>query len=347
MITTIDELQNYLDHAMQIEHATIPPYLLALYSIRPETNLYATKILKTIAVEEMLHLTLAANLLNAVGGKPNLTVPGFVPEYPAYLPDGEDDFQVALQAFSKEAIETFLKIERPEKPSTDKKVVQRHPNHVWTLAVDPANPGMRYFSIGEFYEEIRHGLEYLQKQEKRGGPRLFTGARQRQVTFEHYYSGGGKLFPATDIDSACDAVDLIIEQGEGYGGGIYNKENELAHYYRFQELMLCKQYQKGDKPDHPTGENLTVSWDAVYPIKKNTRLSDYTESSELHAKAVAFNKEYAIFLALLTTAFNGMPELLEKAVWRMMSTVRDKMNPLIRNPIPGRSNLNGAPTFEI
>ena len=79
------------------------------------TNSDATHVLRVVVVEEMLHLTLAANILNAVGGKPDLTVPGFVPQYPAYLPTGETDFEVHLQAFSEDAVNTFLKIERPAK----------------------------------------------------------------------------------------------------------------------------------------------------------------------------------------------------------------------------------------
>ena len=61
----------------------------------------------------MLHLTLAANILNAIGGTTRPDRPGLRATYPAYLPDGEDDFQVDIQPFSKQAIETFLKIERP------------------------------------------------------------------------------------------------------------------------------------------------------------------------------------------------------------------------------------------
>ena len=41
-IQTIKELQYYLKVAMQLEHATIPPYLIALYSIKPNANLDAT-----------------------------------------------------------------------------------------------------------------------------------------------------------------------------------------------------------------------------------------------------------------------------------------------------------------
>ena len=74
-ITTVDTLHAYLRSAMQLEHATIPPYLMALYSIKPGTNSDASHVLRVVVVEEMLHLTLVANLLNAVGGDPDLTAP--------------------------------------------------------------------------------------------------------------------------------------------------------------------------------------------------------------------------------------------------------------------------------
>src|SRR3954469_7599887 len=106
-ITAVDELHGYLHTALQLEHATIPPYLTALYSIHPGTNSDAFHVLRVVAVEEMLHLTLAANVLNAVGGTPDLTAPDFVASYPAYLPDGEDDFEVNLQAFGHESLQTF------------------------------------------------------------------------------------------------------------------------------------------------------------------------------------------------------------------------------------------------
>jgi bacterioferritin (cytochrome b1) len=101
------DLISYLDAALALEHATIPPYLTAYYSIHSTTNSDAAHIIRVVAVEEMLHLTLVANVLNAVGGSPDLTRPGFVPAYPAYLPDGECDFTVDLRPFSKEAVETF------------------------------------------------------------------------------------------------------------------------------------------------------------------------------------------------------------------------------------------------
>src|SRR6266702_6921422 len=150
-ITTIEELHKYLYLAMQLEHATIPPYLLALYSIQPGTNLDAYQAIRVVVVEEMLHLTLAANILNAVGGKPDLTVQGFVPHYPTGLPDGEDDFLVDLQPFSKDAIETFLKIERPAKaPSEEKRLIARTRKGASLLGAPPGKSDIRFYSIGEF-----------------------------------------------------------------------------------------------------------------------------------------------------------------------------------------------------
>src|SRR5271157_2434991 len=118
-ITTIEKLHEYLYHAMQLEHGTIPVYLTALYSLHPGSNSDAHHIIRTVAVEEMLHLSLVANVMNAVGGTPDLTQPDFVPPFPAYLPDGETDFQVDLQPFSQDAVTTFLNIERPAQASDE------------------------------------------------------------------------------------------------------------------------------------------------------------------------------------------------------------------------------------
>jgi hypothetical protein len=347
VITTVEKLRHYLHLAMQLEHATIPPYLLALYSIHPWTNLDATQVIRVVVVEEMLHLTLNANLLNAVGGTPDLTAPGFVPLYPAPLPDGEQDFKVDLQPFSKAAIDTFLKIERPGKaPSEEKRLISRRRNALSALAADPEAPDQHYWSIGEFYEEIRRGLNYLYEKQ---GSKLFSGAQERperQVTPECYYSGGGELFPVTDIKSGLAAVNLIIQQGEGLDDRIFTDEGELAHDFRFEQLKLEQYYTQTDKPGHPTGPKFKVDWDAVYPFKKNARLSDYPESSELHAAAVAFNQSYAEFLKFLTDAYNGKPGLLLEAVPKMF-VLRNKINQLIHNPIPGMDGVNAAPTFEM
>jgi len=349
-ITTVEELHHYLYVAMQLEHATIPPYLLALYSIHPDTNFDATRILRVVAVEEMLHLTQAANILNAVGGKPDLTAPGFVPHYPAPLPDGEKDFTVSLRPFSQEALDTFLKIERPAKAPNEQKRLVRRPARKLSLALKHSKEEeLYYYSIGEFYAAISDGLKHLHSEL---GDKLFCGDPKKQVHSEYYYSGGGKLTIVTDLQSSDQAVKRIIEQGEGFDYGLFTSEGELAHDFRFEQLKLGRYYQKKnasgkpDEPGHPTGPELHVDWDAVYPIKVDPQLSDYADAPDLHAAAVAFNDTYGDFLKLLTDAYNGQPHLLLEAVPRMFA-LRNQMLQLIRNPMPGMDGLNAGPTFEI
>lgn len=346
-ITTVEELRRYLYAAMQLEHATIPPYLTALYSLHPGSNQDVLHILRPVVVEEMLHLTLVANVMNAVGGTPDLTQPDFVPSYPAYLPDGETEFQVDLQPFSEDAVATFLEIERPTRaPSEEARLGRWIRSHQRLFVVRPEEPELAFYSIGEFYEEIARGLRYLHQQYAERGGELFVGDPARQVAPEYFYSGGGELTAVTDLDSALAALRLIGEQGEGHGGGIYDMEGELAHYYRFEQLQIGRFYQKGDQPGDPTGPPLKIDWDAVYPLMRNARLEDYPEGSELRAAARKFNESYADFLGFLTRAFTGHPELLLEAVVRMFR-LRDDMNRLIRNPVPQRDGVFGAPTFEV
>ena len=82
----LPELRKYLQGALEIEHLTIPPYLTAMYTVRAGTNQDAYYTIRSVVLEEMLHMTLVANLLNAVGGRPRVAHPDFVRSYPERLP---------------------------------------------------------------------------------------------------------------------------------------------------------------------------------------------------------------------------------------------------------------------
>src|SRR5579872_1542633 len=104
-ITTVEGLRRHLQWAIELEHATLPPYLCALYSIEEGANQEAAEVVHSVFMEEMLHLTLAANILNAVGGTPALDTPAILPSFPTYLPHSNNAFEVSLRKFSPEAIE--------------------------------------------------------------------------------------------------------------------------------------------------------------------------------------------------------------------------------------------------
>lgn len=375
-IHSVAELKNYLHVALQLEHATIPPYLTALYSLEPETNIDAMNVIRTVAVEEMLHLTLAANLLNAIGGSPDLTRKDFVVSYPTCLPNGETDFEVSLRKFSPEAIETFLNIERPSLPDGDTQEAANEVPITASRAVlmkqaatadeasvhavgtrfsatliphvkfeeAPHDDHMVFYSIGDFYLAILHGMEELS--ERLGEEALFCGDPSRQIGPEYYYSGGGDVIQVTDLASARAAITLISEQGEGYDGGIMDHDQELSHYYRFMQIKTGKYYNAGDDPEEPTGEPLEIDWDAVYPIKPNAKVADYPEGSQVRAAAIDFNTQYGEFLGMINRAFNGDPQLLIPAVGNMFR-IKNTAIQLVRNPIPGTDGLNASPTFEV
>ncbi|MFG1608094.1 ferritin-like protein [Actinoplanes sp. NPDC049265] len=346
-IRTVTDLEAYLNAALRLEHATIPPYLTALYSLHPGSNSDAQHVIRVVAVEEMLHLTLVANVMNAVGLPVDLTVDDFIADYPVHLPSGEVDFLVSVQPFSAAAVTTFLNIERPAKaPSEDARLLPRPDLGAGTvLAASPLDPSVRYYSIGEFYDEIERGLRYLEHEYRERGEELFGGDIARQVGPEYFYSGGGEAVVVCDLASALRALTVIAEQGEGLGGGIYDGAGELSHYYRFEQIQLARYYQKGDLAGRPSGPRLDVDFSAVYPVAVDTKLTDYPCDSPARAAAEQFGRTYDDFLAFLTEAYNGQPQkLLDAVPW--MFRLRDDINRLIRNPFPDRPGVNASPAFE-
>ena len=112
---TLDLLRQHLQTALEIEHATIPTYLTALATIKENYNLEVQDIFRQILIQEMLHLALAANLLNAVGGKPVLFSDNFLPLYPTRLPGGlMPTLQIPIEKCSIGLIaDIFMAIEQP------------------------------------------------------------------------------------------------------------------------------------------------------------------------------------------------------------------------------------------
>lgn len=100
------ELRRYLQAAVEIEHLTIPVYLTGMYTIKPESrreggNQYAYEAVQSVVLEEMLHMSLAANLLIAVGGEPEVAHPEFVPKYPSKLPMSADSQEIIFSTSRK------------------------------------------------------------------------------------------------------------------------------------------------------------------------------------------------------------------------------------------------------
>jgi hypothetical protein len=331
-ITNRASLIHHLQWALEVEHSTIPPYLCALYSLKPGTNEIAASIIRSVVMEEMLHMTLVANLMNAVGGRPNVDHPRFVPQYPAYLPHSRKTFRVQLRPFSKPAIDTFLKIERPAPPN--------------------AKPqGNHYSTIGQFYEAVADAVEHLAR--KLGEKKLFCGRRALQISGNRYYYGaGGEPIAVTDLASARAAIAVVVEQGEGLDYTIFDGDfrfgqvDELAHYFRFMEIRAGRRFVPGDTPSGgPTGAEVTVDWDGRYPMRANPKVRQYRSKPEIHRLMVQFNERYTSLLGALHDAFNGKQRRLLDAVPHMYE-LKYLAQTLMAIPSGRNDGTTAGPSFE-
>jgi hypothetical protein len=371
-IQNIEQLREHLQAAIELEHSTIPPYLCGLYTIRPATvtqetldldpapvspNLMAAEIIRSVVVEEMLHMVLASNVLNAVGGAPSIAHPKFVPDYPATLPIGTGKpLVVNLLKFSEEAIDTFLAIERPiPRPPMLQRALRApappKPVPPGQLA-DMIRRGEIYGSIGEFYAAIETGLKGLEALAREQGDTLFTGRPDRQITREYYYNSGGGAFPVTDLHSALEAMKEIVDQGEGYDNGIFDEDfqesgqqKSLAHYYRFNQIKLRLTYVQGDTPDSgPSGPPIPISYapEAVYDMMPNPSL-ERLPAGAIRDGGLEFSRIYTDLLRMIDRAVNGEPCQLVPAVVQMF-TLKDSAIDLIRSPLP--EGHNAGPCFQ-
>ncbi|KDN24023.1 ferritin-like domain-containing protein [Amycolatopsis rifamycinica] len=330
---TIDDLRRHLQWAIELEHATIPPYLCALYSLDPARNPEAAQVVGTVLAEEMIHLALAANLLNAVGGTPKLDTPELLPPYPHPLPHGDRSVHVHLAPFGPEALELFLRIEQPA-----------------TADAPPQDDG--YGTIGQFYAAIEAGLHTLC--DKLGEEQVFSGDPARQIGEFHLRGGGGEVLPVHDLKSAKAALAEIVEQGEGaartdvWDGDrdvFHPEREEVAHYYRFQELRLGRRYRTGDTPrSGPTGEEIAVDLGGVLPMRPNPRTADYPEGSSVRVAQEQFNQTYSLVLSQLELAFNGEQGRLRDAVGTMFA-LRGQALALMKMPT-GDGTTTAGPAFE-
>jgi CDGSH-type Zn-finger protein len=331
-ITALDDLRVHLQWAIELEHATLPPYLCALYSLDPERNSEAAEVVAGVFAEEMLHLALVANLLNAVGGRPRLDTPRMLPSHPRGLPHGEPSLELSLLPFGPEALDLFLRLERPAPPGA------------------PAE-GDRYETIGQFYAAIEEGLRHLC--DRFGEGEVFSGDPARQVTSRHFRHTAGRLIPVIDLASALAALEEIVEQGEGMARGevwdgdqdVHHPErDEVAHYYRFQELRVGRRYRRGDTPrSGPTGGPLHVDLDGILPMRRNPRRADHSPGNAIRTAQEEFDHTYCAILHLLEQAFNGSPRLLAVATGTMYGL---KAQALALMRTPDGEGTTAGPTFE-
>ncbi|MBW4530596.1 MAG: ferritin-like protein [Aphanothece saxicola GSE-SYN-MK-01-06B] len=334
------ELGEILQLTLQLEHATIPPYLSAAYSLTGSNNRPISELILRIAKEEMLHMTVIANIMNAIGVSPKLNDPEFIPAYPAPLPLLDSDgWQVGLKSFSKDIDaskalikDTFMRIEAPEDPL----MFPDLDDGVFLASAVSLGEAPR--TIGALYESIISVLESgaipnlfgntensLYKQVTTEGLLLF---RFRPVQLkkeglpEMYPLPDGITFKITDRDSAVRHLRWVMEQGEGTDTQPKDAAGLPAHYYRFESIIYEEYLIENPDvaPDDPydggyafDGAPLVLDLNGVHEFDPNPVIDNYPEG-DLREAMEKFQAGYRDMLAKLDSAFNPVddsPEALE------------------------------------
>jgi len=334
-----EDLYKYLQNAIELEHATIPLYLTAAFSIKPGFNSEARAIITSVANQEMLHMSIAANVLNAIGGNPVIDKPGFIPLYPGPLPMHVHEGLVAsLRKVTRGLVyNVFMAIEEPERPI---KLRVKQMTMLPTPQFAAVAPSQDFATIGDFYNAIKERVRAL-------GNEIFKHPSNPQVVDNTWFPAD-QMFPVTDCKSACRAIDVIVEQGEGTRTSpLEGPDGVPAHYYRFAQIVYGRKLVKDAETDEGysySGAPVPLNPAGVWNLYPDAKVADYQPDSLAYNLVQRFNYSYTALLRALHQTFNGKPENLKRAIGTMYE-LRLLANDVVRTPIAD-TNYTAAPTFE-
>ena len=333
-----------LCEAAELEHGIMCQYLFAAFSLKEseDEGLTADELaaatrwqrqILNVAAGEMLHLTLVHNLLSAIGAAPHLSRPN-LPAPAGHYPAG---VQLALLPFGDQALRHFMFLERPEGMDLQ--------DAEGLAAMQTATPSMNprdivptpqdFATVGHLYRSIEAGLRHLT--DKYGEDWLFTGPPRAQAT--PAYFGWPNLLPVTGLESACAAVEEIVEQGEGPRG-----HWRQAHFGQF--VAILDEYQQmlaanpGFEPARP------VMAANVRPHDRADAVPIITDPLTARVTDL-FNVSYEILLQLFerffahTTETGAQLKVLADASVALMVQVIKPLGSLITT-LPRRPGLPGA-----
>jgi hypothetical protein len=249
----LDWLQKALQAAIELELATLPPYLCGQWALQDQESVPAN-LIRDITLDEMAHLGLACNLLRATGLQPKIFDGYKEIIYPGQLPGGvrpkcdpsffpcDPKFQVVL-GFSD--FHTFAKmcmqIEYPEDPAPRPRIA--------------ALEEETFPSIGEFYDAVLKAFQSLDG--------TFSYHTEKQI--ENPFP---EVFIIDGLPKAAEAIGRIQKQGEGSSKFPFVDQpgTILAHFYAFGQIYFGKKYvfDKVKQTGDWTGDPLTLP--DVFPM---------------------------------------------------------------------------------
>jgi hypothetical protein len=223
------------------------------------------------------------------------------------------------------------------------------PRDLWRWAAPNMEPGeivprlQDFATVGHLYRSIEAGVRHLA--DKYGESTLFIGPPKAQATTAHF--SWPELIPVTDVRSAVQAIETIVEQGEGPRGRWRG-----AHFGRF--VRILDEYH--ERRDADAGFN-----PARPVMAANVRLPEHEGTvplieDRLTARcADLFNVAYEVLLQLLHRYFAHTEEsdaelrtLADVAVGLMIDVIGPLGRLVTSLPVgPSHPGRTTGPSFEL
>jgi len=352
-VETREELCYLLGQACELEHGLMCEYLYAQFSLKrsPGDGLTPAQFARvqaweatliTVIKQEMLHLALSTNILTAVGAAPHFERPSF-PILSRWYPPG---VQIALVPFGERALRHFIYLERPEGMALDDAPGFTAARHARPLTADDrplvAEP-QEWRTVGHLYRGIEAGLAHLC--DRYGQDAVFIGPPQVQAVTDIFE--WPELIAVTDLASARQAIEVIVEQGEGARGDWIR-----SHFGTFVGIL----------EDLLAVQEADPAFSPAWPVEPAfARLPPYVDSGTLiedptTARAAdLFNALYEVVLQVLSRYYIHHGETaaeldtLARTAKHLMNWVMRELGPVLATlPIgPSHPGRTAGPVFDI
>ncbi|MEE4490792.1 ferritin-like domain-containing protein [Streptomyces sp. BE230] len=329
----ISWIRGALQTAIALEHSTMPLYCSAMYSLEVQ-NYPSYNTIRSVLMEEMVHMAIAANMVAALGGSPDIK--GLKPSFPGAggLPGHvAPDLRLHLAKLSNASLEAFMRLEAPE------------------FMLNTRQRAGAYPTIGSFYDAIRAAVvrnsDSVERAMRAGGPANQVGGNLGYLTFE--------TDDPDPVGRLLQGLDIITEQGEGRGEGTVETaaedfQKEGSHYARFAELRYGRRYAAPEDLtiSRETEREFFAGEEIAWPVVINVLavpddgyaaiLALDPQGPEVRKELEGFDDAYTQMMIALDTSWNGPVETwwpsLGAAVTQMdQMRVRSCFN-IMRNRIP-------------
>jgi Ferritin-like len=212
-----------------------------------------------------------------------------------------------LAAFSEETISRYMCWEKPETAGWWDQFCEERPEKLSTAvrqlkAADDLNPQKRrYKTIGELYHLIESAFTSIPEDV------LFIGPQKAQIT-NSLIPFVPPLVPVLARESACQAIDLIIREGEGLPSG----PTTDCHFTYFTQIHKELQAEQAREPQFqpawPVIEN------PLYDFHRDSAMPEaniITDSSTRQVGEI-FTATYDLMIQILMRLFSNNGETEEQ-----------------------------------